>query len=137
MQGPYKKIKMDAHLHIRVTAQELGILKERAKRAGYSVMSEYFRALARYQRPIKNMKQIDVMERDDLKAKKRALALIVRGIRGYDTMSIREIILDVVVQLGEDNEQARGTLQEIQEVTKMSYHDVMESLIMAFKWEGK
>jgi hypothetical protein len=31
------------------------------------------------------MKQIDVMERDDLKAKKRALALIVRGINGYRT----------------------------------------------------
>ena len=79
------------------------------------------------------MEQIDAMERDDLKAKKRALALIVRGIRGYDTMSFREIILDVVVQLGADEERAGGTLQEIQEITKMSYHDVMESLIMAFK----
>ena len=137
MKGPYKKIRMDAHLHIRVTAQELEILKERANHAGYTIMSEYFRAIARYQRPIRDMKNIGVMEREDLKAKKRALALIVRGINGYDTMTLREIVLDIVVQLGADEEQARGTLQEVQEITKMSYHDVMESLIMAFKWEGK
>jgi hypothetical protein len=52
-------------------------------------------------------------------------------------MTLREIVLDILVQLGADEEQARGTIQEIQKVTKMSYHDVMESLIMAFKQEGK
>jgi hypothetical protein len=67
---------------------------------------------------------------------KAALAFVIRNIHGYDSMPLRDIILNAVIQLGENEEEATGTLQELQQITGMCYHDVMESIVMAFKEEG-
>ena len=136
MPGPYKKLKKDQHLNIRISAKEVALLKEKAERAGYAVLSEFVRSLARYQKPIKDMRQREIAENDNLKNMKAALASVIQSIHGYDSMPLREIVFNVVLQLGDNEEEVRGTLQELQQITGMCYYDVMEALVMAFKEEG-
>ena len=124
------------HLHIRISAKEVALLKAKAERAGYAVLSEYVRSLARYQKPIKDMRQREIAENDNLKNMKAALAFVIRNIHGYDSMPFREIMFNVVLQLGDNEEEVRGTLQELQQITGMGYYDIMEALVTAFKEEG-
>lgn len=103
------------HLHIRISAKEVALLKAKAERAGYAVLSEYVRSLARYQKPIKDMRQTEIMENDALKHMKAAIASVIQSVHGYNTMPLREITYNVVLQLGENEEEVIGTLQELRE----------------------
>lgn len=132
LRGSRKRTRLDTNLHIRLTTEEKTRLLLRANAHGYYGISEYVRALAKYVRPPKGLKEANEVKKWQQNEKIRELAQTITNVLEYDgNMTFRDILIYTALQLGADEETVQGTLGEVACLAKIPTDDVVWAIALA------